>query len=175
MIQQQIETVLQVLIGLPWCAAGRVADLEWFHFGSQHTVTTHDGQTRTVGDYALHIQCAWRIRTSFRIIVASNDLYYPADETLTDDDNFHWDVPGANLCDRKMAAWLQAFAGHFPIVQKVTADNVGSVSLFLSDDQMIEIFPDDSLTDEYSEHWRFFKPGTDDEHFVLSGKDLLPE
>jgi hypothetical protein len=166
MVQKQIEERLRVLIGLPLWAAGRAADLEWFHFGAQRTVPRHNGGTKEVGDYALHVQCAWRVRSSSQIIVASRDRYFPADDSQ-DDEDFNWDVPGANLCDRKMTAWLDSFKGQSPIVQHVTADGVGSVCLILSDDFRLEIFPDDTQVDEYAEYWRFFKPTTDEAHFVM--------
>ncbi|NOT61761.1 MAG: hypothetical protein HOP19_16220 [Acidobacteria bacterium] len=169
MMQQQIEVTLRVLIGLPLWGVSRALNLESFQFGLEHTAPIRRGGTKTVGDYALHVQCAWRIRSSSRIIVASDDRYSPADETLTEDDNFEWDVPGANRCDRRMDEWLAAFAGNYPVVTNVATDSVGGFSLFLSDDQMLEVFPDNSLTDEYSEYWRFFKHSSDDKHFVFSG------
>lgn len=120
-----------------------------------------------MGDYALHVQCAWRIRSSSQIIVASRDRYFPADESQDDDENFVWDVAGANLCDRKMTEWLDSFKGRYPVVQHVTADGVGSICLVLSDDLRLEVFPDDTLGDEYSEYWRFLKPARDEAHVVM--------
>jgi hypothetical protein len=91
-MRNELESSLQALIGLPLLSAGRAADLEWFLFGSSRTVTNFKGETRVVGEYALHVQCAWRIRDSARIIVASNDLYEPT-EVIEDSENFDWSAP----------------------------------------------------------------------------------
>jgi hypothetical protein len=38
--------------------------------------------------------------------------------------------------------------------------------LALSEEFMLDVFPDDSLP---GEHWRFFQPGREAPHFVVSG------
>src|SRR5215475_8435226 len=125
-MRNEIESSLQALIGQPLLSAGRAADLEWFQFGKPQTVMNSRGETKTVGEYALHIQCAWRIRDSAGIIVASRDRYEPAE-----------------------------------------ADDVGSLRILLSTDVAIELFPDSSEEDEYSEHWRFFQSTSGTKHLVV--------
>jgi hypothetical protein len=60
-----LEAALAPLVGLPLWATHRAADLQSFQFGAQHTVTSrfgpNAGSVRTVGDFALHVQCSWRI------------------------------------------------------------------------------------------------------------------
>ena len=109
MLQEQIETVLRVVIGLPLTAAGRVADLEWFQFGRLREVPAHGGKTKSIGDYALHVQCAWRIRSATQIIVASQDRYCPADEAQVPGTQFDWDIAGGNRCDQNIKQWLSSF------------------------------------------------------------------
>lgn len=62
---RSIEAALAPLVGLPLWASGRAGDLQWFQFGAKHAVVAQSGSAkgteRTVGDYALHVQCAWRI------------------------------------------------------------------------------------------------------------------
>jgi hypothetical protein len=41
-------------------------------------------------------------------------------------------------------------------VEKIESDEVGGLKIFLSDDYILEAFPDSSEDDEESEHWRFF-------------------
>jgi hypothetical protein len=166
-MRNEIESSLQALIGLPLLDVGRAADLEWFSFGNPRTVTTSRGKTKTVGEYALHVQCAWRIRDSARIIVASRDRYEPA-EAVEDTENFDWDRPGANLCDRKMGQFLADAGEGSQTVTQVEADNVGSLRILLSTDVMIEVFPDDSEEDEHSEYWRFFQPASEAKHLVVA-------
>jgi len=175
MLQHQIQKSLQSLIGLQLAAAGRAADLEWFHFGKLRTVSAYGGKTKLVGDYALHVQCAWRIRSATEIIVASQDRYYPADGVQTDEEQFAWDVSGANRCDQKIRQWLESYADTMPTVRQITADEVGSLCLVFSSESRLEIFPDSTDTDEAAEHWRYFQPDTDLPHLVMRVSDLALE
>lgn len=174
-MKERIEQVLSVLIGLPLLDAGRAVDLEWFHFGHPRIVTTRKGGTTEVGDYALHIQCAWRVKAPNRIIVASRDRYYPPHDSEDIPAEFDWDVPHGNRCDARIEAFLQAHSALPLIVTSVEADEVGSVRLLLTKEYVIEVFPDDSFDSEYSEHWRFFQPSMGTEHFVVSGEGIREE
>ena len=91
-MKQQIQTALDVLIGQSLWSSGRAADLEWFEFGSRVTVKDSRGETKQVGEYALHVQCAWRIRCNGKVVVASRDLYYPPEENEEGPADFNWDV-----------------------------------------------------------------------------------
>jgi hypothetical protein len=166
-MRSEIESSLQVLIGLPLLKVVRAADLEMFDFGNPRTVTNFSDKTVTIGEYALHVPCAWRIRDSARIIVASRDRYEPAEE-IEDTENFDWDKPGANLCDRKMRQFLADAEEGSQIVTHVESDNVGSLRILLSTGVMIEVFPDDSADDEYSEYWRFFKRRSEADHMIVA-------
>lgn len=148
-------------------SAGRTADLQWFHFGTPRVVANSCGATKTVGDYALHVQCAWRIRTDKKIIVASRDRYEPANGD--GDEDFDWDKPGANVCDLKITKWLSEIPNKPLTVIRVTGDDVGGLRLTLADDSHIEVFPDTSLVDEYAEYWRFFRPSDGTKHLVVTG------
>ena len=167
MLSSDVLSQLHPLIGLQFTAAGRAADLEWFSFGEDRTVLIDDESTKIVSDYALHVQCAWRICDSSRIIVASRDRYYPPDPTTEVEGDFDWDVSGGNLCDIRIRELMDSFNGQFPRVERITADNVGSLTVFLSSSIVIEVFPDNSYLDEDSEHWRFFRPYIKQPHFVV--------
>jgi len=52
-------------------------------------------------------------------------------------------------------------------VQTVEAGEAGSLVIALEEGYNLEIFPHDSEGDE---HWRFFKPQTEEPHFVVTGK-----
>lgn len=52
-------------------------------------------------------------------------------------------------------------------VQSVVAGEAGSFAIGLDDGCKLEIFPYDSESDE---HWRFFKPRTDERLFVTAKK-----
>ena len=106
-MHEQVQKALQVLIGKPLWSSGRAADLEWFQFGQRKTVKGVRGDTKEVGEYAIHVQCAWRMRHSDQVVVASRDLYYPATETDGPVQDFDWDVQGANRRDRLIAELFQ--------------------------------------------------------------------
>ena len=167
-MREQIQEALDALIGQPLWASGRAADLEWFEFGSRVTVKDSRGETKQVGEYALHLQCAWRIRCNGKVVVASRDLYYPPEETEERPADFNWDVQGGNRRDRLVSALFQHESRKF-LVHKVEAGEAGSCTIFFEDDYALEVFPDDSLS---GEHWRLFKPYTEAPHFVVTGHGL---
>jgi hypothetical protein len=60
-VTDEIERALQPLVGLPLWAVGRAGSLEWFQFGGPRTVPTLRGGTKEVGEFALHLDCPWRL------------------------------------------------------------------------------------------------------------------
>jgi hypothetical protein len=168
-VKEQIEQVLQVLVGMPlWCA-GRAGDLEWFHFGGRHAVVDQRYGLKVVGDYALHVQCSWRIVGTAGIIVASQDRYYPAGDPDQVSEDFEWDQSGANRCDERISLFFAERKQNPLVVESVQADHIGSFSLTLSDGYVFEVFPDDSLE---GEHWRLFQPAMEGGDFVLTGQGI---
>lgn len=149
-------------------SSGRAADLEWFQFGPRKVVKDSRGDEREVGEYALHVQCAWRIRRGDRVVVASRDLYSPREETDDRPANFNWDVQGANRRDKRIAELFQNETREF-LVQEVEAGEAGGFTLILDDGHALDVFPDDSLS---GEHWRLFKPYAGEPHFVVTGDGI---
>jgi hypothetical protein len=166
-MREQIQRALDSLIGMPLWSSGRAADLEWFHFGQRRTVAARSG-TKQVGEYALHIQCAWRIRHGDEVVVGGRDLYYPPEESDHPVGDFDWDVQGASRRDRRIAELFQNETRQF-MVRKVEVGGAGSFTIIFDDEYALDVFPDDSLSDE---HWRIFKPSAEDQHFVVTGKGL---
>jgi hypothetical protein len=137
--------------------------MECFKFGS---LTNHPkgGQ---IGQFALHLQCPWRITQKASIVVGSQDLYEPADQEAPWTEDFNWDVPNANLRDKKLAnffMWLSL------VVTDVTTDEFGGFILHFSHGINLWAFPAHSKVGEYAEHWRLIdNTRTEDRHFVVSG------
>ncbi|HET9283230.1 MAG TPA: hypothetical protein VFR24_14845 [Candidatus Angelobacter sp.] len=171
-MKERIQEALAVLIGQPLWSSGRAADLEWFQFGGRRTVKNSRGEEREVGDYAIHVQCAWRIRCESRIVVASRDLYSPPEEasegTNARPENFNWDVQGGNLRDKRIAELFQNETREFS-VQKVDADEAGAFTIIFDQGYALDVFPDDSQS---SEHWRLFRPYRGEPHFVITGSGV---
>jgi len=166
-MKEKIQKALNVLIGLPFIKANRALDLEMFYFGKHQIITTHEGNAREIGEYVIHVQSAWRILGLQGTIVASQDRYYPGDDSVNISDDFDWRLPG-NRCDKRIEAFVQEHPDDSLIVEVVEADNVGSVSLTLAGGFLLEIFPDSSFDDDDAEHWRFFRSGDTTSHFVVT-------
>jgi hypothetical protein len=163
-----IQQALTPLVGLPLRHIGRAANLMWLHFGELREVTTREGGSKVVGDWALHVQCAWRLCRHGGIVVAYRDYYYsPENEPLDD-----WDVPGKSRFDHTVQSLQMEFDATPPAALSIVADDVGGFSISLSRDYRLDVFPDDSSHDEYSEHWRLFEPYMDREHFVVPCRNL---
>ncbi|MGN6107433.1 MAG: hypothetical protein ACTHU0_20150 [Kofleriaceae bacterium] len=171
----RLEAALAPLVGLPLWKSHRAANLQSFQFGAKRTVTSElgarKGQPAEVGDYALHVQCAWRIRGPHGLVVGSRDRYYrPGPAPLSDeDDGWHWDAPGANRCDERIGAWIQARSYR---VERVSADATGGIVLVLAGGFALEVFPDDSLCGESCEHWRLLRPNEESDHFVVGNNGI---
>jgi len=170
-IRQQIESVIAPLVGIPLWDAGRAADLMWLALGQRKTIQDFRGKPREVGEYALHVQCAWRFVQGEKILVGNCDLYYPrgySDPKQEIPKGFDWDVQGANRCDEVLATLFAGGAKQF-VVQRVEARQAGELALLLEGGITLQIFPNDSLD---GEHWRLFRPGSDEPHWVFTGNGL---
>ena len=170
-IQQQVESVIAPLVGIPLWDAGRAADLLWLAFGQRQTIQDFRGKPREVGEYALHVQCAWRFVQGEKVVVGNRDLYYPRGYRDPKDEipkGFDWDVQGANRCDEVL---VELFAGGTKqfVVQRVEAGRAGELALLLEGGITLQVFPNDSLD---GEHWRLFRPGSHESHFVFTGQGL---
>lgn len=166
-VKNKIETHLNILIGQPLIISNRASNMQMFGFGKWVVATR--GESRKVGEYALHLQCAWRIVSSNEILVGSSDMYYPNGNPDVEQEDWDWDVVGKNRCDEQINFFLEQQVGNQLILKNIIADEVGSLTLLFKKDIKLEVFPNNSLSDE---HWRFFKSGTDESHFVFSGNGI---
>jgi hypothetical protein len=158
-----IQQALTSLVGLPLYSISRVSNMLILYFGKMREVATRRGGKVMIGEWALHIQCAWRLCRLGRIVVAYRDYYYDPDgDSLKD-----WETSGKSRFDQVAAALCIEFGAAAPFVLTVTTDDVGGFSLALNYDLRLDVFPDDSNCDEYAEHWRLFQPRTGNDHFVV--------
>jgi hypothetical protein len=165
-VARQVLLQLQPLIGLPLAVARRAADLRNFQFGAMRTV-----EGGSVGDWALHIQCPWRIEGPEGLVTGRSDLWRPVEKHEGFDWDT-WDYEQGNLQDHCISALLvgadpgsrslvNTTGGLF--VQQVTADDFGGAVISLSGGYRIAMFPAGSR----GEDWRVFQPETEKEHFVI--------
>jgi hypothetical protein len=170
-IQQQVESVIAPLVGIALWDAGRAADLLWLAFGQRQTIEDFRGKPREVGEYALHVQCAWRFVQGETVVAGNRDLYYPRgyrDPKEEIPKGFNWDVQGANRCDEVLAELFAGGAKQYVVV-RVQPGHAGELALLLERGLTFQIFPNDSLD---GEHWRLFRPGNDEPHWVYTGSGL---
>lgn len=168
-MKEQIEAALEPLIGLSLWTARRAADMEMFHFGARRIVPGRDGEPREVGEWALHLQCAWRLTGPEGIVVGSRDRFYAAGVdpyAEVESEDWDWDRPGANRCDERIDAFFTAQSATPPVVEAVSADRLGGFCLQMSGGHALEVFPFDSLGEE---HWRLLPPSREQDHFVVTG------
>jgi hypothetical protein len=97
----------------------------------------------------------------------SADVYYPADDTVTELelDNL---VRGRALLDVKLRHWLAAHAAQPLCVQTVSVDRCGGFVLGFNESYALEVFPNAGAPpDDPDEYWRLLQPGTEAPHFVM--------
>ncbi len=180
-LKLQVESALHPLIGLPLWKTDRAASMQMFQFGAQHPTMTRRGKPALIGDYGLHVQCAWRIVGLKGIVVGSLDLYSPAGDADEAPLDFEWDKHGANRRDERLQALFASHSGvvsghHAPhsgtslVVNTVQGDDIGGVMLTLSGDYSLELWPHDSLS---GEHWRLLiNISGESRHFVITGRGV---
>ena len=166
--RKRIEQATTPLLGKVLWKCSRAADLAAFHFGARRDVTDSRSKIVQVGEYALHVQCAWRIARRDKVIVGNGDLYYPRDLTVEDSPpNFDWDK-GPNRRDELFRLLFEDGRRQF-VVRKIDVGSASCLQITMDDELSLDVLPNDSLTDEY---WRLFKPSSDDPHFVVSGRGI---
>lgn len=174
------------LIGLKWAIARRAADMRVLHFGqiTAGEKRTPRGSTRqfSQGEYALHIQCPWRIESLDGIVTGRTDLFEPADaEAEIDWDTWDYEEE-ENLQDRQIGKLLggyddgtRSFVNQTErfVVEEILADQFGGMTITLSGNYRIVLFPSGSQ----GEDWRLFQPNNLNSHFVICGGRIeeMPE
>jgi hypothetical protein len=175
-VAQEILRHLKPLAGLKLALARRAADLRNFQFGPVRAI-----DRGTVGEYALHVQCPWRIEGPDGIVTGRGDLWEPA-EPSQEIDRETWDYErDQNLQDRRFSALLQGYddpaTGSFVnqtehlIVEDVSADDYGGAAIRLSGGYKLVLFPAGSR----GEDWRVFRPGATESHFVVAGGRIIQD
>jgi hypothetical protein len=138
------------------------------HFGE---VKPHHQGKGTVADYALHVQCPWRLVGPDGVITGSHDLRVGSRENALADPD---DARSGTVQDLRLGEWLGGFdeatRSHVSIsaaltVATVSADPYGGLDIGFSDGRHLQLFPDGSVVED----WRFFASGTQGRHLVIEG------
>jgi hypothetical protein len=157
----EVSRNLKPLIGLRLSRMGLAADMRTLQFGD--AVARKGGGM--VGEYALHLQCPWRLEGEKGIITGSADLYLPSAEGEWRDELFDWHK-GVSLQERVLCELLKGYdqntkqivnATNLFTVEDFQADSAGGFNLALSGSYLLSVFPDGTR----NEAWRLFRPSND--------------
>lgn len=143
----------------------RKSDIRNFEFGNKM-----NGEW--ISQFALHIQCPWRIEHHDFILTGKSDMFMPEGN----DEDIDWDIwdPYVDLTrqDELLRDLFPDTNSHklFLInsddklkVENVNADKYGGACIHFSNDYRLVLFPDCSR----DEDWRIFDVSTDLEHFIV--------
>ncbi len=167
-MQEQIQTAASVLLGRAVWRCTRAADMACFQFGQRRNVRNFRGDEAQVGEYALHLQCSWRIVKQDQIIVAAFDVFRPREGHETEDGlDFNWEA--GNLLDDRIRVFFENDSRQYT-VEDVQAGRAGALRLILEGEFSFEICPCNSQ--EKLEHWRLFEPRSDRDHLVVTGTGI---
>ena len=151
------------LVGKSVCKIGRAAAMCWIHFGRAVEIESR-GRKRIVGEFALDLDCPWRIRNSSGgIELGSADIFAPASGHVLDVD-FNWDVQGNNLFDEK--AKLLFPEGSQIMVTFAELSSSYDLTITFSNGLCLESFVNASSQEEC---WRLFMPGLEHGDLVVTG------
>lgn len=163
-VSQQVIAALSQIIGLPLTAARRAADMRMFQFGTLRPV-----DRGSIGDFALHVQCPWRIEGPEGIVTGRLDLWEPLEDNAQFDENWDYEK-GPNLQDARVDQWLTRHESRL-VVKSVEADEFGGAAISLDQGFVLRLFPAGTR----GEDWRLFRPQTDAPHFVVAGGLIEPD
>jgi hypothetical protein len=144
--------------------------MEMFQFGAGVLVPSFvlGGVAREVGQWALHVQGAWRIEAGDRVVVASDDVTRPA--TVGDGRPFDADVSGSSLRD----VLLGEFARDHPIVTDAsTWAGISESSVLFDTGAVLRLAREaPSRRSARDELWRLFQPGAGSRHVVMTASGI---
>jgi hypothetical protein len=162
--RERAQSALRQLVGLPLVASGLAASMPTWQFGELRSLAGRTGK-RIVGDFALHVQCPWRLVAGGAVVVRTECLVFNG-ELGTDETNA---IIRFRQC---LDPWLESVPKRWRAVEGVTVDEFGGCRIMMAEGAVLEAFAT-ARTSVATEEWRLFRPGQDDRHVVmLSGGRL---
>jgi hypothetical protein len=156
------ENALAVLIGKPLSATSRVLEMEMFEFGAQTPFTDRHGRQRTIGEYRLHVQCAWRIVAAGRVVVGYSDVHDAPVDPPPDAFDPERDPTLRDVLLERFLSERQP-----RVVTECETTTAGDVRLKLEDEAVLELLPMGTAGDV--EYWRLLLPTGGDIVMSASG------
>lgn len=154
--------LIRSMIGLGLSGIGRALNMGVFSFGADVAwVESDTGASRTGSEYAIHVQCPFRLTRGGRILVGSNDVL-PSREVMTDPIGRDSEMESVTAFDVVADRIVKATQSSPLVVRDVRITKSGDLRVELSDRVAIEAFP---ASGSPSEAWRLFRRGG--EHLVF--------
>jgi len=147
-----LPNMLAQLRGLRVWGPGIAAGTLMLQFGEKMTRIDHRGEVGEVGQWALHVQSAWRVLHGDRVVAGFEDY-------------LHDEVEEEEPCP-----WferLKECLASGPRVLKIRIGRAQSFGLELEGGLLIECFRSASCGDDSVEAWRMFRPSRQEPHFVV--------
>jgi hypothetical protein len=153
--KELIDTRLSVLVGLDVSGVHHAADMLTLQFGPLRETVNRKGTLKRVGEWALHVQCHWKVERLGAIVATQDDLC------------------GRDEKARRATQRLEESLVRSSVtsVESVEGSESGTLCIAMSAGLRIVITPD-GVPD--NEDWRFFAPGVDANHFVIEGGVVDP-
>jgi len=168
----EVRIKLGDLIGLKLSRIALAADMRTLQFGN----TQPRVGGGVVGEYALHVQCPWRLEDESSVITGNDDLYVPYEQNDELAEPFDYEKR-ESLQERILRDLLKGYdsdtkqtvnSTNLLTVAAVEADAAGGFCLNLSGGYRFFVF----INGTRREAWRLFKPSKDgarssEKHFVV--------
>ena len=141
----------------------RSCDLFDIGFGKSHERELLSGKKITTASYAIHVQCPFRITNQNNVIMSYDDMFVPLDDSIGTVDV---GLKNTTLLDSKLRAFFSQYPNEY--VLDVALGDYGDLTIFMSNiciSLVVTRFDKD-------EAWRFFKPGSEEEHLVTTGRNF---
>jgi hypothetical protein len=167
-VREIVERTLAPLVGLALWLPSRRADVLNVELGPP-------GATESV--FVLEVACAWRIAGPTSILLASGDLFSPADPHA-ELETFDWDVAGASWWDAHTLELAPVQWSPPPVVATFAADAYGGFRLVCAGGTELEAFPNSSPSPHVeTEFWRLHRRAPGEPWVVVgtSGIELVHE
>ncbi|MGF6259387.1 hypothetical protein OKW49_000288 [Paraburkholderia youngii] len=153
--KEQVARHLSILIGLDVSGVAHATDMLTLQFGPLREVRTSRGSIKRLGDWALHIQCDWRIEQGSAIVASYSDFAAAEESTR-----------------RTTQRIRDLLVTQGPIaVLDIEAGEDGDAVILLTRGMCLVILAD-AIPDD--EDWRLFPSNPDAKHFVIEGGKVDP-
>lgn len=155
---------VQPLVGARLVSTDRAGDMQRFTFSLG----------ANLGEYVLHVLCAWHLVHRGSLATGSGDLkqpVQPVDPALPFDwEGFDWKPPGSNRRDHA----LNRVLGEHPdglLVESAGVDPVGGLRMQLEGMTTLRLFPAQTMSYyDVAEHWRLIHVDSADPHLVVTAE-----